>query len=59
MLQLELITRANQALLVAEASGFEHTVKALRLLIAEVEQVPNLEATVVDHGRLPGSNATS
>lgn len=58
MLQLELITRANQALLVAEASGFEHTVQALRLLIAEVEQVPSIEATVVDYGRLPGSNST-
>ncbi len=47
MLQVELIEKANQALLVAEASGFEHTARALRLLISEVEQIPSLEMTEV------------
>ncbi len=47
MLQNELILRANRALLVAEASGFQHTVRALRLLLSEVEQIPSLEITDV------------
>lgn len=43
MLQKDIIERANHAMLIAQANGFERTADAIRVILDEIKTEPVLE----------------